>query len=40
MNDTRVVDRAGFVECGFVEVHVFFVGEGVYSETGFFVEAF
>ena len=39
MNDARVVDRMGFVKCCFVEVHVLFVGEGVYCETRILVQS-
>ena len=40
MNDAGVVGGAGFIECRFIEVHVVFIGEGMYSESGFIVKAF
>lgn len=35
MDDAGVVGGAGFVECGFVMVDMFFIGQGMYSESSF-----
>jgi len=40
VNDARVEGGAGFDEGRFVLVNVFFVGQGVYGESSFFVKAF
>ena len=40
MNDAGVVGGTGFIDFGFVNVHVVFIGEGVHGESGFFVKAF
>lgn len=37
MDDARVVGSASFVECGFVMVDMFFVGQGMYRESSFLV---
>lgn len=37
VDDAGVVAGAGFVECGFVMVDMFFIGQGVYSESSFLV---